>query len=88
MCGIYLKGMRGNSKCQAEVLFNIKLSKSKKFFIRLNITTSNTRAFKEFLRPLPVLPNSTASWRMCIIFTSKGVIKMLGCALSIKKIGN
>jgi hypothetical protein len=25
---------------------------------------------------------------MCIIYTSKGVIKMLGCALSIEKYGN
>jgi hypothetical protein len=39
-------------------LLNIKLFKSKKFFIRLNITTittSNARAFKEFLCPLYLL---------------------------------
>jgi hypothetical protein len=50
-------------KCQVEVLLNIywtiKLFKSKKFFIRLNITTittSNVHASKEFLHP-----NSTTS---------------------------
>jgi hypothetical protein len=61
--------------------------KSKKFII-LNITTSNARAFKEFLHPLSVLPYSTASWRMRVVYTSKEVIKMLGCALSIEKYGS
>jgi hypothetical protein len=69
----------------------IKLFKPKNFFIRLNITiittTSNANAFKEFFRPLFVLPNSTASWRMRVIDTSKGTTKILGCALSIKKYG-
>jgi hypothetical protein len=54
--------------------------KSKKFFIRLNnttIITSNSRVFKEFLRPLSVPPNSTASWHMRVIYTSKGLMKML-----------
>jgi hypothetical protein len=40
--------------------------------MRLNITTvttSNAGAFKEYLRPLSVLPNSTASWRMRVIYT-------------------
>jgi hypothetical protein len=69
---------------------NIKLFKSKTF-IGLNvtsITTSNARAFKEFFRPLSVLPNSTVSSRMCVIYTSKVAIKMLGCALSIEKYGS
>jgi hypothetical protein len=35
------------------------------------ITTSNARAFKKFLHPLSVLPNSTASWHMRVIYTSK-----------------
>jgi hypothetical protein len=50
---------------------NIKLFKSKQFFIRLNITitASNTHAVKEFLHPLSVLPNSSASWRKRIIYT-------------------
>jgi hypothetical protein len=53
-------------------------------FIRLiitTITTSNARAFKEFLRPLSVLHNSTARWSICIIYASKGALKMLWCAL-------
>jgi hypothetical protein len=67
------------------------------FLIGLNITTitiSNSRAFKEFLRPLTLTPNSTASWLMSAISTSKGAMKMLGCALyimctlSIEKYGN
>jgi hypothetical protein len=58
--------------------------KSKTFFIRLNIPTSNAYAFKEFLRPLFVLPNSTASWRMRVIYTSKGVMKRLRCVLYIR----
>jgi hypothetical protein len=73
--------------CITEYLLNIKLFKSKKFFIRLNITTSNARAFEEFLHPLSVLPNSTATWHMHVIYTSNGVTKMLGCALSIEKYG-
>jgi hypothetical protein len=58
--------------------------------IRLNITTvttSDARDFIEFLRSLSVLPNSTASWRMRVIYTSKGFMKM-GCALSIEKYGS
>jgi hypothetical protein len=43
-------------------------------------------AFKEFLHPLSVLPNSTISWHMRGIYTSKGVMRML-CALSIEKHG-
>jgi hypothetical protein len=66
------------------ILLNIKLFKSKKFFIRLNITVSNARAFKEFHRTLSVLPNCTTNWRMCIIYTSKGVMKTLGCASYIR----
>jgi hypothetical protein len=69
---------------------NIQLFKSKKLFIRPNITTittSNARVFKEFLHPLSVLANSTASSRMGVIYTSKGVMKMLECALSIEKYG-
>jgi hypothetical protein len=53
----------------------------KKIFIRLSITTittSNARALKEFLPPLSLLPNSTASWRIRVIYTSKGVMKMSG----------
>jgi hypothetical protein len=38
-------------------------------------------AFKEFLHPLSVFPNSATSWRMRVIYTSNGVKKMLGCAL-------
>jgi hypothetical protein len=63
---------------------NIKPFKSKKFFIRPNITTSNARAFKEFLHPMSVLPNSNASWRVRVIYASKGVMKMLGCTLYIR----
>jgi hypothetical protein len=63
----------------------IKLLKSKKFFIGLDIITSDARAFKEFLCPLSILPNSTAGWRMRNIYTSKGVMEMLGHALSIEK---
>jgi hypothetical protein len=48
------------------------------------ITTSNARAFKEFLRPLSVLPNSTASCPMRVIYTSKGGMKMLGCTIYIR----
>jgi hypothetical protein len=33
---------------------------------------------------LSVLPNSTASWSMRVIYTSKGVMKMLGCVLYIR----
>jgi hypothetical protein len=51
--------------------------------MRLNITTRNARGFNHFLRPLSVLPNSTASWRVRVIYTSKGAMKMLGCALYI-----
>jgi hypothetical protein len=94
MCGTHFKGMRGKSDVRyclilsiTSYLLNIKLFKSKKFFIRPNITTSNAHAFKEFLRPVSLLPNSTTSWCMHIIYTSKGVMKMLGCALSIEKYG-
>jgi hypothetical protein len=52
------------------------LKSKKKLFIRFIITTSNT---------MSVLSNSTASWRMCVIYTSKGVMKILGCPLSIEK---
>jgi hypothetical protein len=72
---------------KVESVLNMKLLKSKKFFTRLNITTSNTRAFKEFLHPLSVNPNFTSSWHMHVICTSKGVMKMLGCALSIEEFG-
>jgi hypothetical protein len=40
--------------------------------MRLNITTSNPCTFKEFLRPLSVLPNSATSWHMRVIYTSRG----------------
>jgi hypothetical protein len=52
------------------------------FFIILYITTvitSNTCAFKEFLCLLSVLPNSTASWRMRVIYTSKGLMEIGTC---------
>jgi hypothetical protein len=38
----------------------------------------NARTFKGFLRSLSVLPNSAASWRMLVIYASKGVVNMLG----------
>jgi hypothetical protein len=47
----------------------------------------NACAFKEFIHPLSVLPYSTASWSMRVIYTSKGAMRMLGCALSIEKYG-
>jgi hypothetical protein len=46
--------------------------------MRLNITTittSNASAFKEFLHPLSVLPNSTSSWRVRVIYRSKAVME-------------
>jgi hypothetical protein len=52
--------------------------------LNITITTSNERAFKQFLRPLSVLPNSTAIWRILVMYTSKRVMKMLGCALYIR----
>jgi hypothetical protein len=76
MRGIHLKGMRGKSN----VITKLKL----KYYLYL----LNMKLFKskEFLRPLSVLPNSTASWCMRVIYTSKAVMKMFGCALSIEKI--
>jgi hypothetical protein len=55
-------------------------------FTRFNIitiTTSNTRAFKEVLCPLSVLPNSTGSWRMRVIYIyththEKGLLNFWG----------
>jgi hypothetical protein len=45
-------------------------------------TASNTCAFKEFFPPLSVLPSTaTASWRMRVTYTSKVVMKILGCTL-------
>jgi hypothetical protein len=50
----------------------MKLFKPPKKFTRLNtITTSNAHAFIEFLRPLSVLSNFTASWLIRVIYTSK-----------------
>jgi hypothetical protein len=73
-------------KCKVEVLLNIyrtlNYSNQKKKFIRLNITTittGNAHAFKEFCCP---------SLHMCVMYASKGMMKMLECALSIEKYGN
>jgi hypothetical protein len=66
------------------IFSTLNYSNSMKFFMRLNIATSTisvARAFKEFLRTLSVLLNSTASWRMPVMYISNGVMKTLGCAL-------
>jgi hypothetical protein len=51
MRGIHLKGMSGKS--------NVITKLRQKYYHCLTTATSNVRAFKEFLRPLPILPNST-----------------------------
>jgi hypothetical protein len=81
MRSLYCKGMWGKTNVRYKYyiilyLLNIKLLKSKKFFI-----PSNALAFKEFLRPQSVLRNFTTSWRMSVTYTSRGVMKMLRCAL-------
>jgi hypothetical protein len=81
MRSLHLKGMRRKSNVRYKYYLIFY------FFIRLNITTSNACAFKEFLCPLSLLPNSTTSWRMRIMCTPKGVMKMLGRVLSIETYG-
>jgi hypothetical protein len=89
MLGIHLKNMRDKSNVRKYSLIfiehqTIQIQK----FIKHNITTiatSKVHAFKEFLRPMSVLPNSSASWRMRFIYTSKGMMKMFGCALYIRR---
>jgi hypothetical protein len=47
-----------------------------------SLSIQKSLAFKEFLHPLSVLPNSTAIWHMRVIYTTEGVMEML-CALYI-----
>jgi hypothetical protein len=48
--------------------------------INISIITMTARGLKNS----SVLLDSTASWRMCITYTSKDVMKMLGCSFYIR----
>jgi hypothetical protein len=76
---------RALSKEKSLHLLNIKLFKPKQFLIRLNITTiklathmllKNSSILCLYFLTLPLVG-------VCVIYTPKGVMKMLGCALYI-----
>jgi hypothetical protein len=77
MHGIHLKGIRGK--------LNLRKSKNPKKSSWDSILLLATHVFLKNFSVLSVVPNSTTSWCMRITYTSKGVMKILGCTLSIEK---